>query len=77
VGELALAAVLSATILLASTVSIETGLAVALIELAAGVAVGNVFTLSIPDWLSFVGSFRGNRAHVSRGDRGGCPPVPA
>ena len=35
-GELALAAVLAVTILLASTISIEIGLAVALIELAAG-----------------------------------------
>jgi len=59
VSELALAAVLAVTILLASTISIELGLSVALIELAAGVAVGNVFTLSIPDWLSFVGSFAG------------------
>ena len=58
-SELALAAVLAVTILLASTISIELGLSVALIELAAGVAVGNVFTLSIPDWLSFVGSFAG------------------
>jgi len=59
VSELALAAVLAVTILLASTISIELGLSVALIELAAGVAVGNVCTLSIPDWLSFVGSFAG------------------
>jgi Kef-type K+ transport system membrane component KefB len=59
VSELALAAVLAVTILLASTISIELGLSVALIELAAGVAVGIVFTLSIPDWLSFVGSFAG------------------
>jgi Kef-type K+ transport system membrane component KefB len=59
VGDLALAAVLAATILLASTISIEIGLAVAMIELAAGVAVGNLFTIAIPDWLSFVGTFAG------------------
>jgi Kef-type K+ transport system membrane component KefB len=59
VSELALAAVLSATILLASTVSIELGLSVALIELAAGVVVGNVFTVTIPGWLSFIGTFAG------------------
>ena len=58
-GDLALAAVLAVTILLASTISIEIGLAVALIELAAGVAVGNLFTIAIPDWLSFVGTFAG------------------
>ncbi len=58
-SELALAAVLAATILLASTISVELGLSVALIELAAGVAVGNAFTVAVPDWLSFVGSFAG------------------
>jgi Kef-type K+ transport system membrane component KefB len=59
VSELALAALLAVTILLASMVSIEVGLSVALIELAAGVAVGNLFTVTVPDWLSFVGTFAG------------------
>jgi Kef-type K+ transport system membrane component KefB len=59
VSELALAALLAVTILLASMVSIEIGLSVALIELAAGVAVGNLFTVTVPDWLSFVGTFAG------------------
>jgi Kef-type K+ transport system membrane component KefB len=59
VSDLALASVLAITILLASTISIEIGLSVALIELAAGVAVGNAFTITIPDWLSFIGSFAG------------------
>jgi Kef-type K+ transport system membrane component KefB len=54
-----LAALLAVTILLASMVSIEIGLSVALIELAAGVAVGNLFTVTVPDWLSFVGTFAG------------------
>ena len=58
-SELALAAVLAVTILIASTVSVEIGLSVALIELAAGVVVGNVFTVTVPDWLAFVGSFAG------------------
>ncbi len=58
-SDLALAALLAVTILLASMVSIEIGLSVALIELAAGVAVGNLFTVSVPDWLSFVGTFAG------------------
>ena len=58
-SELALAAVLAVTILLASTISVELGLSVALIELAAGVLVENAFTVAIPGWLSFVGSFAG------------------
>ena len=58
-SDLALASVLAITILLASTISIEIGLSVALIELAAGVAVGNAFAITIPDWLSFIGSFAG------------------
>ena len=58
-SDLALAALLAVTILLASMVSIEVGLSVALIELAAGVAVGNLFTVTVPDWLSFVGTFAG------------------
>jgi Kef-type K+ transport system membrane component KefB len=59
VSDLALAALLAVTILAASMVSIEIGLSVALIELAAGVAVGNLFTVTVPDWLSFVGTFAG------------------
>jgi Kef-type K+ transport system membrane component KefB len=59
VSDLALASVLAITILLASTISIEIGLSVALIELAAGVAVGNAFTIAIPDWLAFIGTFAG------------------
>ncbi|HEV8452844.1 MAG TPA: cation:proton antiporter [Gaiellales bacterium] len=58
-SELALAALLAVTILIASTVSVEIGLSVALIELAAGVVVGNLFTVTVPDWLSFIGSFAG------------------
>jgi Kef-type K+ transport system membrane component KefB len=59
VSDLALASVLAITILLASTISIEIGVSVALIELAAGVAVGNAFTIAIPDWLAFIGTFAG------------------
>ena len=44
-SELGLAALLAITILIASTISVEIGLSVALIELAAGVAVGNIFTV--------------------------------
>jgi Kef-type K+ transport system membrane component KefB len=58
-SELAIAAVLAVTILVASTISVELGVSVALIELAAGVFVGNAFDLSVPDWLAFVGTFAG------------------
>ena len=58
-SDLGLAALLAVTILAASMVSVEIGLSVALIELAAGVVVGNIFTITIPDWLSFIGSFAG------------------
>src|ERR1043166_9197899 len=58
-SSIAVAAVLAATILVASTISVEIGLSVALIELLAGVVVGNTFDLSAPDWLNFVGSFAG------------------
>jgi hypothetical protein len=58
-SSIAIAAVLAATILLASTISVELGLSVALIELFAGVVVGNAFHVSVPDWLNFVGSFAG------------------
>jgi hypothetical protein len=40
-------------------ISIEIGLSVALIDLAAGFVVGNAFSLSIPNWLSFIGSLAG------------------
>jgi Kef-type K+ transport system membrane component KefB len=59
VSDLALAAVLSGTILLASTISVELGLSVALIELLAGVVVGNAAHVVVPSWLSFIGSFAG------------------
>jgi Kef-type K+ transport system membrane component KefB len=59
VSDFALAALLGGTILVASTISVEVGLSVALIELAAGVFVGNSFHPTIPDWLSFIGSFAG------------------
>jgi Kef-type K+ transport system membrane component KefB len=58
-SSLAIALVLAVTILIASTVSVELGLSVALIELFAGVIVGNSFQLTSPDWLTFIGSFAG------------------
>jgi Kef-type K+ transport system membrane component KefB len=59
VSDFALAALLGGAILVASTISVEIGLSVALIELAAGVFVGNAFHPTVPDWLSFIGSFAG------------------
>src|SRR5438128_6139485 len=58
-SDLAVAALLAGTILVAATVSVEIGLSVALIELFGGFVVGNAFSLDIPSWLSFVGSFAG------------------
>ena len=58
-SDIAVAALLAATILLASTISVEVGLSVALIELLLGVVVGNVFHLDVPTWLAFLGSFAG------------------
>jgi Kef-type K+ transport system membrane component KefB len=58
-GDLALAALLAITILIASTVSVELGISVALIELGLGVVVGNGFHVGVPDWLAFVGTFGG------------------
>ncbi len=58
-SDIAVAALLAGTVLLASMISIEIGFSVALIELVAGVIVGNAFHLAVPGWLAFVGSFAG------------------
>ncbi len=50
-----LAAVLAAVVVLASVISVEVGLSVALIELGLGVVVGNAFGLDPnADWLAFI-----------------------
>jgi Kef-type K+ transport system membrane component KefB len=53
-----LAAILAGAVLLASMVSVEIGISVALVELALGVALGNTFKLD-PDasWLAFIAGF--------------------
>ena len=53
-----LAAILAGAVLIASMVSVEVGISVALIELVIGVVLGNVFDLN-PNvsWLSFIASF--------------------
>jgi Kef-type K+ transport system membrane component KefB len=52
-----LAALLAAFILLASMVSVELGVTVALVELTLGVAAGNVFELESQAWLEFLAAF--------------------
>ena len=58
-SDIALAALLAGTILIASMISVEVGLAVALIELLAGVIVGNAFNVDVPGWLGFIAAFAG------------------
>jgi Kef-type K+ transport system membrane component KefB len=58
-SDLAIAAVLAGTILLASMISVELGLSVALVELVAGVVLGNAAHVAVPSWLAFIGSFAG------------------
>ena len=68
-----LAAILVGAALLASMVSVQIGVSVALIELAFGIGLGNVFNLN-PDqsWLVLIAELRFGGAHVPRG-RGGRP----
>ncbi len=58
-SDIAIAALLAATILVASMISVEIGLSVALIELVGGVIVGNAFDVGLPGWLAFIGTFAG------------------
>ena len=52
-----LAAVLGAVVLLASMLSVELGVTVALLELTLGVVVGNLFHLHTTEWLEFIAKF--------------------
>jgi Kef-type K+ transport system membrane component KefB len=52
-----LAAVLAAAVVLASILSVELGVAVALFELGLGVVVGNIFDLRSQEWLDFIAAF--------------------
>ncbi len=52
-----LAAALAAVVLVASIVSVELGITVALIELTLGVLVGNAFNLHSQQWLDFIAAF--------------------
>jgi len=52
-----LAAVLGAIVLIASMLSVELGITVALLELTLGVVAGNLFHLHTSEWLDFVAKF--------------------
>ena len=52
-----LAAVLAGVILVASVISVELGVTVALLELSLGVVAGNAFHLHSQGWLDFIASF--------------------
>jgi Kef-type K+ transport system membrane component KefB len=51
------AAILAAVILVASIVSVELGLTVALFELGLGIFLGNTFDLGSQEWLDFLAAF--------------------
>jgi Kef-type K+ transport system membrane component KefB len=58
VDPIQLAAILAGAIVLASVISVEAGLSVALIELGLGVVAGNLFSLDPnTDWLVFIATF--------------------
>jgi len=57
VSPIELAAVLAVVVVVASMISVELGVTVALIELTLGVVVGNVFELGTADWLDFIATF--------------------
>jgi Kef-type K+ transport system membrane component KefB len=52
-----LAVVLAAVVLLASVLSVELGVTVALLELTLGVVAGNLFHLQTQEWLDFIAKF--------------------
>jgi len=58
-SDLAIAATLSALVLLASVISVEIGIASAIIELLFGVIAGSVFHIHGAAWLTFIASFGG------------------
>jgi Kef-type K+ transport system membrane component KefB len=57
VSPVQLAAVLATVVLLASMLSVELGVTVALFELTLGVVFGNVFHLQSQEWLDFIAKF--------------------
>jgi Kef-type K+ transport system membrane component KefB len=57
VDSVQLAATLAAVVLVASMLSVELGVTVALLELTLGVFAGNVFHLQSQEWLDFIAKF--------------------
>jgi Kef-type K+ transport system membrane component KefB len=57
VDPVQLAAVLAAVVLVASVISVELGVTVALLELTLGVAAANLFHLQTQEWLDFIAQF--------------------
>lgn len=56
-NPLYVAMVLSALILLASMISVELGVTVAIVEIVLGVVAGNVLGIEPPEWLNFLATF--------------------
>src|SRR5262245_26833826 len=56
-STLSVAAILVIATLVASMFSVELGLSVAIIEILAGIIIGNTLHLASPDWLVFFASF--------------------
>jgi Kef-type K+ transport system membrane component KefB len=57
VSPIQLAAVLATVVLVASMLSVELGITVALLELTLGVVAGNIFHLQSAEWLDFIAKF--------------------
>jgi Kef-type K+ transport system membrane component KefB len=57
VSPVQLAAVLATVVLVASMLSVELGITVALLELTLGVVAGNIFHLQSAEWLDFIAKF--------------------
>jgi Kef-type K+ transport system membrane component KefB len=57
VEPIQLAAVLATVVFLASIISVELGVTVALVELSLGVVAGNAFHLQSAEWLDFIAAF--------------------
>jgi hypothetical protein len=56
-NALYVAMVLSILILLASMISVELGVTVAIVEIVLGVVAGNVLGIKLPEWLNFLAAF--------------------
>ena len=57
--QLLIATIVGFSILIASMLSVEIGLSVAIIEIAFGVVAGNAFGVTTTPWIDFLASFAG------------------